>query len=351
MCPEGNDSRNGPPRRGGGIVRKRGYLTRQKDHVPMIRILANDGIHATGLRMLTEAGFQVDTTPVPQEELPTVLPIYDALIVRSATKVRRELIDACPDLRAIARGGVGMDNIDVAYAREKGIEVFNTPASSSRAVAELAMGHMLGLARYIHLANREMPIRGNAEFAALKKAYSKGGEIEGRTLGIIGFGRIGQALAQLALGAGMQVLASDPFVKEVTLRWSIAGFGEVEVPVKTVDMAEVLRNADFLSLHVPAQAGKALLGAAELSTMKAGAILINTARGGLIDEDALLEALDGGRIGEAGLDVFVGEPSPRPELLNHPRISVSPHTGASTNEAQSRIGAELAEGMIRLFKP
>jgi D-3-phosphoglycerate dehydrogenase / 2-oxoglutarate reductase len=315
----------------------------------MIRILANDGIHPTGLSMLVEAGFQVDTTPVPQEELPTVLPIYDALIVRSATKVRRDLIDACPDLKAIARGGVGMDNIDLAYAREKGIEVFNTPAASSRAVAELAMGHMLSLARYLHHANREMPLRGSTDFANLKKAYSKGGEIEGRTLGIIGFGRIGQALAQLALGAGMKVAAFDPFVKEATLRWSIAGFGEVSVHLETLSFEEVLAASDYLSLHVPAQSGKALIGAAELASMKPGAVIVNTARGGLIDEDALLASLESGYTGGAGLDVFLGEPNPRPELLAHPRISVSPHTGASTNEAQSRIGAELAEGMIRFF--
>lgn len=315
----------------------------------MIRILANDGIHASGEKLLVEAGFLVDTATVPQEELATVLPAYDALIVRSATKVRQDLIDACPDLKAIARGGVGMDNIDVAYAREKGIHVFNTPSASSRAVAELAMGQILELSRFLHRANREMPVKGSAEFGALKKAYSKGIEIEGRTLGIIGFGRIGQSLARLALGAGMKVIASDPQVDTATLQWNLAGFGPVRVTISPLPLEEVLKNADVISLHVPSLGAKPLLGAAELAIMKQGAILINTARGGLVDEDALLEALNSGHLRGAGLDVFVGEPRPRQDLLDHPAIALSPHIGASTSEAQSRIGVELAEGMIRFF--
>lgn len=315
----------------------------------MIRILANDGIHATGLKMLKDAGFQVDTDHVPQDELAMVLPAYDALIVRSATKVRQPLIDSCPNIKAIARGGVGMDNIDVAYAREKGMFVFNTPAASSRAVAELAMGHMLSLSRFLQVSNREMPATGHTAFEGLKKAYSKGREIEGRTLGIVGFGRIGQALAQLALGAGMKVVASDPFVETADITWQIAGFGEVNVTIQTESFDSVLAKSDFLSLHVPSQGGKAVLGTEEIASMKDGAIIINTARGGLIDEDALLVALESGKIAGAGLDVFVGEPTPRQDLLNHLRIAVSPHIGASTNEAQSRIGAELAEGMISFF--
>lgn len=316
----------------------------------MNRILANDGIHASGLEMLIKAGFQVDTDHVPQDDLAAVLPIYDAIIVRSATKVRQDLIDGCPDLKAIARGGVGMDNIDVAYAREKGIHVFNTPAASSRAVAELTMGHILALSRFLHLANREMPAKGISDFGAMKKAYSKGREIEGQTLGIVGFGRIGQSLAQLALGAGMKVIASDPFVEEAGLAWEISGYGPVEVRIRTRPLDEVLANADFLSVHVPSLGGKPLLGAEEIRALKRGVILVNSARGGIIDEDALLSALESGQVGGAGLDVFVGEPTPRAELLNHPRISVSPHIGASTNEAQSRIGEELARGMIEFFR-
>lgn len=316
----------------------------------MIRILANDGIHTTGLNMLREAGFQVDTDHVQQEDLAAVLPVYDALIVRSATKVRQDLIDGCPDLKAIARGGVGMDNIDVAYAREKGLHVFNTPEASSRAVAELTMGHMLSLSRFLHRANRDMPITGASAFNDMKKSFSKGREIEGRTLGIVGFGRIGQSLAQLALGAGMHVIASDPFVEGSDLSWEISGYGTVTVTIKTQSLDDVLANSDFLSIHVPSLGGKPLLDKEELGKLKKGVILLNSARGGIIDEDALLEALDSGQVGGAGLDVFVGEPSPRMDLLNHKNVSVSPHIGASTSEAQSRIGIELATGMIEFFR-
>lgn len=316
----------------------------------MIRILANDGIHATGLNLLREAGFHVDTDHVPQDDLSAVLPIYDALIVRSATQVRKDLIDGCPDLKAIARGGVGMDNIDVVYAREKGLHVFNTPEASSRAVAELTMGHMLSLSRFLHRANRDMPAQGSTAFNDMKKSFSKGREIEGRTLGIVGFGRIGQSLARLALGAGMKVIASDPYVQETDIAWHIEGFGQVIVNIRTISLDAVLASSDFLSVHVPSLGGKPLLGQVELAMMKKGAILLNSARGGIIDEDALLEALDSGQIGGAGLDVFVGEPVPRAQLLNHPNVSVSPHIGASTNEAQSRIGAELAHGMIEFFQ-
>ena len=300
--------------------------------------------------MLIQAGFRVDVEHVRQELLPTVLPIYDAIIVRSATEVRKELIDKCPDLQAIARGGVGMDNIDVEYAKEQGLHVFNTPAASSRAVAELTMGHILALSRFLHIANRDMPAKGASSFKEMKKSYSKGREIEGRTLGIVGFGRIGQSLARLALGSGMKVLAADPFVKSADLSWYVAGFGEVKVTIETKPLDHILTLSDYLSVHVPSMGGKPLLGSEELTSMQEGAILINSARGGIIDEDALLEALDSGKIGGAGLDVFVGEPTPRAELLEHPRVSLSPHIGASTNEAQSRIGSELARGMIEFFR-
>lgn len=316
----------------------------------MIRILANDGMDAAGVEKLTQAGFYVETTPVPQQELASVLPIYDALIVRSATKVRKELIDVCPDLKAIARGGVGMDNIDVDYARLKGIHVFNTPASSSRAVAELAMGHMLSLARYLHNANRDMPANGQKTFATLKKNYSKGIEIQGATLGIIGFGRIGQSLAELALGAGMKVMAFDPFVETAEIKWHIYGLGDVKVMIRTCPFDELITQSDYISLHIPAQGGKPVIGAAELAAMKKGAIIINTARGGLIDETALLAALDNGDIRAAGFDVYVGEPEPSQAILQHPSISLSPHIGASTVEAQNRIGLELADGMIQFFQ-
>ncbi len=317
----------------------------------MIRILVNDGMHSEGQKMLEDAGFEVVTEKVAQENLPSELPNFDVVLVRSATKIRQELIDQCPNLKMIGRGGVGMDNIDVEYGRSKGIEVFNTPSASSQAVAELAFGHFFSLARFLHRSNREMPTGGNTEFKQLKKSYSKGFQLRGRTIGIIGFGRIGQETARIALGMGMRVLPVDPYVEShvVEVPMFNEADGSLPVTVPTVPMADMLAQADMISLHVPSM-GKALLGAEEMAQMKDGVILVNTARGGSIDEDALLAALASGKVAAAGLDVFENEPTPRADLLNHPQISVTPHIGASTQEAQRNIGLELAKNIMNFYK-
>ena len=290
----------------------------------MIRILVNDGMHVAGQKMLEEAGCQVVTEKVAQEDLAAELQNYDVVLVRSATKIRKELIDQCLHLKMIGRGGVGMDNIDVDYARSKGIEVFNTPAASSQAVAELAFGHFFSLARFLHQSNRAMPDVGDSEFSKLKKSFAKGFQLRGRSLGVIGFGRIGQETARIGLGLGMRVLAVDPYVDSQVVEVPMynTADGILEVDVRTVPMEEMLAQADMISLHVPSM-GKALLGAAEMAQMKDGVVLVNTARGGSIDEDALLAALESGKVGAAALDVFENEPTPRKELLNHPKISVS----------------------------
>jgi D-3-phosphoglycerate dehydrogenase / 2-oxoglutarate reductase len=315
----------------------------------MIKILANDGIHPDGKLLLEEAGYQVDTKKVPQENLIKVLPGYDAIIVRSATKVHKDLIGICPNLKIIARGGVGLDNIDVEYAREKGIQVYNTPKASSRAVAELVFGHMLGLARMLNQSNRKLS-GDNPEFAKLKKAFSTGIQLQGKTLGIAGFGRIGQEVAKIAIAMGMKVLAADLVVSEAELEINVFKSQDVSLAVRldTSSWDEVLRKSDFISLHVPS-GNKPLIGAPEFEKMKDGVYVINAARGGTIDEDALLAALESGKVAGAGLDVFVGEPTPKKELLQHPRISVSPHIGGSSQEAQSAIGMELAEQILEFL--
>lgn len=314
----------------------------------MLKVLANDGIHADGKAMMENAGIQVDTTKIPQEELMDKLNDYDGIIVRSATKVRQDLIDACPNLKVIARGGVGLDNIDVQYANDKGIPVYNTPAASSLSVAELALGHMLTLSRSLHNANRQMPIEGAENFKALKKSYSGGMELAGKTLGIIGLGRIGQAMARIALAMRMKVMPVDRMVKEATINIDLFSNDDVglSVKLKTVPMETMLRECDFLTIHVPFSGGKPIIGREEMAMMKQGAVIINTSRGGVVDEASLIESIEAGHIGGAGLDVFVGEPSPDPRLLNMDRISVSPHIGASTQEAQRNIGIELAEKII-----
>ncbi|MEC8113163.1 MAG: NAD(P)-dependent oxidoreductase, partial [Bacteroidota bacterium] len=255
---------------------------------------------------------------------------------------RQPLIDACPTLKFIGRGGVGMDNIDVEYARNQGLTVFNTPAASSQSVAELVMGHLFSLARFQHDSNRQMPAKGSDEFKSLKKAYGKGTELRGKTLGIVGFGRIGRSLASYALGCGMHVVAHDPFVADGNVDVTVGG-QTLTIDCPRLELNELLATSDMVSVHVPAQAdGSAVIGAAELASMKAGSFLVNAARGGSVDEDALLEALESGHLGGAGLDVFVGEPTPRADVLAHPKLALTPHIGAATSEAQDRIGLELA---------
>jgi D-3-phosphoglycerate dehydrogenase len=315
----------------------------------MFKLLANDGIDPIGKAILEKAGFTVDTQTVPQEQLAAALQNYDALTVRSATKVRKELLDACPNLKLIGRGGVGMDNIDVEYARSIGITVVNTPAASSLSVAELVFAHLFTGVRFLQDANRAMPSKGATQFNDLKKAYAKGIELRGKTIGIIGFGRIGKETAKIALGLGMDVLAYDFSPIPETLPLVFSGGIAVNLPVKGVPLDTLIAESDFISLHVPFS-DKPILGAAEFAYMNNGTALVNCSRGGTVDETALLDALNSGKLAFAGLDVFDNEPTPRQDLLSHPKISLSPHIGASTNEAQERIGTELAQLIIDHFK-
>lgn len=319
-----------------------------------MKILANDGISDSGKEKLEQAGFQVDTEKVEQENLPQAINDkgYAALLVRSATKVPKELIDACPGLKFIGRGGVGVDNIDVEHAQEKGVEVVNTPASPSRSVAELIIGHIFTISRSLQDSNRKMAQNGTEDFKALKKKYGKGQELRGKTLGIIGFGRIGQFTAQYALGCGMKVVAHDPYVDKAELEVEIAGTDPARVEISTIGKDELIKQSDVISLHVPKQEdGSAVIGKEEIGQLKDGAILVNAARGGVINEDALIEGLNSGKLAGAGLDVFEDEPTPRKELLDHEKISLTPHIGAATKEAQERIGVELADKIMKTLKP
>lgn len=312
------------------------------------KILANDGIDDQGKALLEQSGFTISTEKVPQENLAKAINEnnFIGLTVRSATRVRKEVIDACPGLKLIGRGGVGMDNIDVEYARSKGIHVVNTPAASSESVAELVFAHLFGMVRFLYDSNRQMPANGNSQFDALKKKFAKGSELRGKTLGIIGIGRIGQAVAKIGFGVGMKVIAHDPFVKEVRINMEVAG-NKFSVPFSTVPLDDLFAQSDFISVHVP---GGKLITKNELGKMKKGVVLVNASRGGVIDENDLIEALNSGKVAHCALDVFENEPTPRKEILSHPRISLTPHIGAATSEAQERIGIELAEKIIELLK-
>ena len=318
----------------------------------MIKVLANDGISASGEKALQKAGFEVITQKVAQEQLANVINEKDiaVLLVRSATKVRKDLIDACPGLKMIGRGGVGMDNIDVEYARKKGLEVINTPAASSASVAELVFAHLFGMVRFLYDANRQMPLEGESSFKDLKKNYAKGKELAGKTLGIIGFGRIGQEVAKRAIGLGMNVVAHDKFVDSVNIDLNFFNGQTMNFEITPTSLEEVLKNSDFITLHIPKIGDKAVIGAEEIGMMKDGAGIVNAARGGVIDEDALMFALEKGKLDYAGLDVFENEPTPSIHLLMQVNVSLTPHIGAATLEAQDRIGTELADKIAAFFK-
>jgi D-3-phosphoglycerate dehydrogenase len=314
-----------------------------------MKILANDGISALGKQLLEEAGYNVITEKVAQDELAMAVNEQgiEIVLVRSATTVRKEVIDACPGLKLIGRGGVGMDNIDVAYAREKGLTVINTPASSSQSVAELVMGQLFSLSRFLHDSFKNME---TGDFSTLKKNFAKGVELRGKTLGIIGFGRIGQSLASYALGVGMDVIAIDNSEKQIEIPVKV-GNQEVIINIKTqTDLKSLLGQMDYISIHVPKQAdGSAVITSSEFAIMKKGVRIANAARGGVINESDLIEALNNGTVAACALDVFENEPNPRKDLLSHPKIACTPHIGAATVEAQDRIGEELAQLIIGQF--
>jgi D-3-phosphoglycerate dehydrogenase len=320
----------------------------------MIRILANDGIDQSGKFLLEAAGYEVVTQKIAQEDLIKELNKFDAILVRSATKVKKDLMDACPNLKLIGRGGVGMDNIDIESAKNKGIKVVNTPASSSVSVAELVFAHLFSGVRFLQVTNRTMPTEGNLKFGDLKKLSSNGTELQGKTMGIYGFGRIGQEVAKMAIGLGMKVLAFDPYVEqvEITLNLPMLGSNQrIKVQLNTVSEQSVVAQSDFITFHIPFNEGsKAPIDKDVIARMKKGVGLINCSRGGVISESDLLEALNSGQVAFAGLDVFEKEPPVNMAILQHQHVSLSPHIGGSTKEAQNRISLELAEKVIEFFK-
>lgn len=316
-----------------------------------MRVLANDGISQSGINALNEAGIEVLTTTVAQEQLANYINQHDidVLLVRSATKVRKDLIDNCPGLKVIGRGGVGMDNIDVDYAKSKNVHVINTPAASSQSVAELVFAHLFGGVRFLHDANRNMPLDGDSRFNDLKKNYAKGTELRGKTLGIVGLGRIGREVAKIALGIGMKVIASDMMVDKAVIKLDFYDGQALEFEINTVSMETILKQSDFITLHVPAQEGY-VIGDKQFDMMKPGVGIVNAARGGVINEVALIKALESGKVAFAGLDTFESEPVPAVQVLMNGRISLTPHIGAATNEAQDRIGTELASQLVTILR-
>ncbi|WOC40228.1 D-2-hydroxyacid dehydrogenase [Polaribacter sp. HL-MS24] len=316
-----------------------------------MKILANDGISQSGIDLLEKAGFEIFNVKVAQNQLGNYINEHgiDAILVRSTTEINQELIEACPSIKLIGRGGVGMDNIDVQFAEDQGIHVINTPEASSNAVAELVFAHLFGMARFLHQSNREMPLEGDTRFNELKKMYANGIELRGKTIGIIGFGNIGQETAKIALGIGMKVIATDVVVQNATISLDFFNGQKINFNINTVPREDVFKDADFVSIHTPNIEGY-LIDTNEISQMKTGVGIINTARGGVMNEVALINAIEEGKVLFAGLDVFEKEPNPEIQLLMNPELSLTPHIGAATEEAQEKIGIELANQIISLLK-
>ena len=315
-----------------------------------MKILANDGISQNAMDLLEASGFEVLNIQVAQGQLQNYINQnkIEILLVRSSTKVNKDIIDNCPNLKLIGRAGVGMDNIDVAYAESNGLKVINTPEASSRSVAEMVFAHLFSGVRYLQDSNRNMPLDGDTKFNHLKKNYSEGRELQGKTLGIIGFGKIGKQVAKIALGCGMKVIAGSRTSGKEEINLDFFDGQQITLIIEKLSIKEVLQQSDFITLHIPAST-EYVIGKAEIALMKDGVAIINTSRGGVLDERALLESLEEGKISFAGLDVFEYEPTPAIQILMHDKISLSPHIGASTIEAQERIGLELANQIITIF--
>lgn len=317
-----------------------------------MKVLANDGISKAGENALKEAGIELMEHKVAQEHLENFINEnqVDVLLVRSATKVRQPLIDACPSLKIIGRGGVGMDNIDVEYARNKGIYVINTPSASSRSVAEMVFAHFFSLARFLNESNRMMPLEGDTKFDSLKKSYSKAVELEGKTLGVIGFGGIGKEVVKIGISLGMKikVLTRKPKTETISIKFFDGQNINFEV-TSTKDTEAFLKDLDFLSINTP-KTDEYIIDSPQFEMMKEGIFIVNTARGGVINEVALISAIEQGIVKGAALDVFENEPNPELTLLMNPQLSLSPHLGGNTLDAQEKIGTELAAQIIELKK-
>lgn len=312
-------------------------------------VLANDGISEKGVQLLKEADITVLEARVSPEHLSKFINDnnVDVLLVRSATQVRKDLIDECPNLKIIGRGGIGMDNIDVEYAIDKGIYIINTPKASCKSVAELVFAHFFSLARFLHESNRLMPLEGETNFNALKKSFNNATELSGKTLGVIGMGNIGIEVIKMGISLGMKILAYNRTPKTENIQLSFFDGQSLDFEIKSVNLDEVLKNSDFISLNT-SKTDEYLIDSKELKLMKEGVFIANTARGGVINEVALLDAIESGKVYGAALDVFEKEPTPEVLILMNPALSLSPHVGGNTMDAQNRIGEELAQQIIKI---
>ncbi len=312
-------------------------------------VLANDGISEKGIQLLKEADITVLDARVSAEHLSNFINEnnVDVLLVRSATQVRKNLIDECPNLKIIGRGGVGMDNIDVDYAIDKGIYIINTPKASCKSVAELVFAHFFSLTRFLHESNRLMPLEGDTKFNTLKKSFNNATELSGKTLGVIGMGNIGLEVIKIGISLGMSIVAYNRTPKTENVKISFFDGQSLHFEIKSVNLDEVLKKSDFISINI-SNTEEYFIDNEQIARMKEGVFIANTARGGVLNEVALIDAIERGKVAGAALDVFENEPNPEIEILMNPALSLSPHIGGNTLEAQNRIAEELAEQIIKI---
>ena len=315
-----------------------------------MKILVNEGISVGGMQALENKGFEVINTKVAQEQLENYINDHtiDAIAVGNTTQIRQELIDACPSIKLIACAGAEMDNIDVDYAIDNGVHVVNSEDASASSIAELVFAHLFTMVRFLHQSNREMPLEGDMRFNALKKQYSQGTELRGKTLGIVGFDTVGQEVAKTALALGMEVIATDVEIDNATITIPFFDGQSVDFFIETETVDNLLSKSDFITLHLPPQDGY-VIETSLFDKMKDGVGIINTSHGSVLNEVDLVKAIENGKVKYAGLDVFESQPRPEIQLLMNPEISMTPHIGASTIEAQNRTGIELANKIIELL--
>ena len=317
-----------------------------------MKVLANDGISANGIQLLEQNGFEVITTKVAQEQVAAYINKNEitVLLVRTATKISTELIDDCPSLKVIGIAGETVDPKIVEYAKTKGKTIVNAADSSAEAVAELVFAHLFSGARFLHDANRNMPLEGDSSFNNLKKAYSSGVELRSKTLGIIGFTSSGIEVAKIGLALGMNVIVADGSTEETAIELNFHNGQSISLKVEKVELTELLKQSDFITLHLPTSDKKHLINESAFKLMKDNVGIINVSQGGIINEVELLKALDDGKVLFAGLDVFEDQPTPAVQVLMHPKVSLTPHIGSSTVETQQRMEIELTHKVIDILK-
>ena len=315
-------------------------------------ILANDGISQNSKKELIDLNFKIFDTKIDQSELIKYINRnhIEIILVRSATIINSEILNNCKSIKLIGRAGVGLDNIDLISAKKNNVRVFNTPNASSISVAELVISHLLSANRNLHITNRSMPLNGETKFKEIKSHSSECKEVMFKTLGIIGLGRIGQEVAKRAFSLGMNVIAFDKKIEKIKIHLDHIKDQNIFFDLKTSSLNDVLKGSDFITLHIPKINDKPFIGRDEFDTMKKGVGIINTSRGGLIDESELIKFLNNKKVSFAALDVYENEPVPNIQLLMHDKISLSPHIGGSTVEAQERIGDEIVKEIKSFYK-